>query len=245
MNEKELRTQYVDMAESYLGTKQGSGKYDEILEAYNSYLPHPRGYVMESGKPWCAAFVSAIAVMCDDTDIIPVECSCNEQIKLFKKFGRWEERDDYIPSPGDIIYYDWGDSGKGDNTGEADHVGIVVSAYDDDILAIEGNKGKDHVVGHRHVNVDGVYIRGFGLPDYAAKAGTTCQPDLPILQYGMTGEAVRSLQVLLDYRANAGLTVDGSFGPATLKAVKAFQEVVGIAVDGSVGPITWGRLING
>ena len=200
---------------------------------------------MESGKPWCACFVSAIAIMCDDTDIIPVECSCLEQVKLFQKFGRWEERDDYVPSIGDIIYYDWGDSKKGDCTGNPDHVGIVARVLDDDILVIEGNKGDEHTVAHRHVNVDGVYIRGYGLPNYAAKAATTCQPDLPILQYGMTGNAVRSLQVLLNFRINTTLDIDGSFGPKTLKAVKDFQDFVGIDIDGSVGPMTWGRLING
>lgn len=52
------------------------------------------------------------------------------------------------------------------------------------------------------------------------------------LRQGMTGNDVRWLQ----YKLN--ITVDGSFGPATLNAVKAYQKSKGLAVDGSVGPAT-------
>jgi peptidoglycan hydrolase-like protein with peptidoglycan-binding domain len=55
---------------------------------------------------------------------------------------------------------------------------------------------------------------------------------LRALRQGMTGNDVRYLQ----YKLN--ITVDGSFGPATEKAVKAYQKSKGLAVDGSVGPAT-------
>jgi hypothetical protein len=58
----------------------------------------------------------------------------------------------------------------------------------------------------------------------------------PVLQYGAKGDAVRELQKAI------GVAVDGSFGPATLKAVKDFQRKMGIAVDGSVGPATWAKI---
>lgn len=48
-------------------------------------------------------------------------------IDLYKKLNCWEENDAYVPSAGDVIMYDWQDSGAGDNTGAPDHVGIVVS----------------------------------------------------------------------------------------------------------------------
>lgn len=244
MTEYELRKAYVAKAESYLGVKQGSAKHEEIVATYNSYTPLPRGYKLTDKNPWCAAFDSACAIMLGLTDIIPVECSCNEQISLFQSMGRWEEHDDYVPSIGDLIYYDWQDKNKGDNHGAADHVGIIANVLDDDILVIEGNKGSDHIVGYRHVRVDGVYIRGFGLPDFAAKAGETCLAELPILKYGDKGESVKSLQTLINFRINAKLDIDGSFGPKTLNAVKAFQEYSGIAVDGSVGPMTWECLVT-
>jgi len=41
------------------------------------------------------------------------------------------------------------------------------------------------------------------------------------------------------------LVVDGIFGPATLAAVKAFQQGSGLVVDGIVGPLTWNALPDG
>jgi peptidoglycan hydrolase-like protein with peptidoglycan-binding domain len=35
---------------------------------------------------------------------------------------------------------------------------------------------------------------------------------------------------------------DGSFGPATLAAVKCMQTKLGVTADGSAGPITWGAM---
>ena len=59
------------------------------------------------------------------------------------------------------------------------------------------------------------------------------------------GDDVKRLQAGLKrvFPAYAGhLDVDGSYGPATEKAVKEFQRRVGIEVDGRVGPITRDRL---
>lgn len=40
-----------------------------------------------------------------------------EAIALFQALGSWVENDAYTPEPGDYIFYDWQDSGVGDNTG--------------------------------------------------------------------------------------------------------------------------------
>ncbi|GGO50714.1 hypothetical protein GCM10012287_31090 [Streptomyces daqingensis] len=60
---------------------------------------------------------------------------------------------------------------------------------------------------------------------------------------GATGDAVRAAQTQLNVYG-AGLEVDGSFGPATDKAVTDFQRAHGLAVDGSVGPQTWQALVG-
>ena len=60
-----------------------------------------------------------------------------------------------------------------------------------------------------------------------------------VLTYGSKGEDVRHLQAFL------GLATDGSFGPATLAAVKKYQASVGLAPDGSVGPLTWAKVDAG
>jgi hypothetical protein len=58
----------------------------------------------------------------------------------------------------------------------------------------------------------------------------------PVLRKGSKGQDVRNLQSLLR------ITVDGDFGPATEKAVKAFQKTSNLAADGIVGVYTWEAL---
>lgn len=59
---------------------------------------------------------------------------------------------------------------------------------------------------------------------------------------GSTGEQVKKLQRCLNYIMNSGLSVDGSFGPSTDKALRAFQKKYKLTVDGSCGPKTRAKL---
>lgn len=63
------------------------------------------------------------------------------------------------------------------------------------------------------------------------------------LKQGDQGDKVKALQRLLNGKG-AGLTVDGDFGPATARAVKAFQSANGLGVDGVVGPKTGAALAS-
>lgn len=73
-----------------------------------------------------------------------------------------------------------------------------------------------------------------------------CTVEVKILKKGSTGDSVKALQALLKgYGYNIGIYgVDGSFGPATDKAVRAYQKAKGLEVDGSVGPATWAKLLG-
>ena len=62
------------------------------------------------------------------------------------------------------------------------------------------------------------------------------------LRKGDKGDQVKRLQKCLNKIMNAGLKVDGSFGPSTEKAVKAFQKKYKLTVDGSVGPKTRAKI---
>ena len=166
--ESQARQHLVDCAQQWLGCNEADGSHKQIIDIYNSHTPLARGYKLKYTDSWCAAMVSAAAIAAGYTDKIPTECSCGQMVSLFAKAGRWVEDDAYVPSTGDIIFYDWDDIGTGDNTGWPDHVGIVVSVQDGAIKAIEGNK--DNVVGYRTIAVNGKGIRGYGAPDYASKA---------------------------------------------------------------------------
>lgn len=165
MTESEARKLFVDTAKSYLGYSESSGKHRQILAIYNSKLPLPRNYAVQPNDAWCATFVSAVAIRCGMANIIPRECSCFYQVEQFQKMERWQENDGYIPKSGDIIYYDWQDSGNGDNTGVPDHVGIVEYVENGTVVCvIEGNKNDS--VERRYIKVNGTCIRGYGLPDF-------------------------------------------------------------------------------
>lgn len=166
----------LTIARGYLGCKESNGSHKKIIDLYNSHKPLARSYKVKYTDSWCATFVSACAIKCGYTDIIPTECSCNQMINGFKKIGRWCEDDAHVPSTGDIIFYDWQDNGKGDNRGSSDHVGIVEKVENGKITVIEGNK--NDAVARRVLNVNGRYIRGFGCPAYDNTAHVTT----PIVQ---------------------------------------------------------------
>ena len=98
-------------------------------------------------------------------------------IDLYKAAGRWQENDAYVLSAGDVVFYDWQDTGKGDNTGYPDHVGLVCGVSDSTIKVIEGNK--NDAVEYRDLPVNGRYIRGYGLPDYKSMATEPEEPAAP------------------------------------------------------------------
>lgn len=154
----------VELARSCVGLKESDGSFRKIIDVYNSHKPLARGYKMKYTDAWCATFISYLSIECGYTDIVPTECGCERQIDLFKNLGEWVENDAYIPKEGDIIYYDWQDSGKGDNKGWSDHVGIVESCDGKTITVIEGNKNDS--VSRRCIGVDARYIRGFAVPRY-------------------------------------------------------------------------------
>ncbi len=166
--ELELRNKVVEVMRGWLGWSEANGKFKAIIDLYNTQRPLPRGYPVQYDDEWCATCVTAAGIQAGLHDIIFGECGCGKMIELYQAAGRWKENDAYRPEPGDIIMYDWQDTGKGDNTGGADHVGIVEKVVGSTITIIEGNKGE--AVARRTLAVNGRYIRGYCLPDYASKA---------------------------------------------------------------------------
>ena len=158
----------VQQAQSWLGYNEADGSHKQIIDVYNSHRPLARGYTVTYTDAWCATFVSAVSIKLGYTDIMPTECGCSKMIALYQNLGAWVEDDSRVPNPGDIIFYDWQDSGNGDNTGSADHVGIVESVNNGIITIIEGNYSNS--VKRRQLEVNGKNIRGYGVPKYDKKA---------------------------------------------------------------------------
>lgn len=266
MTELELRNLVVKTAKKYLGYKESDGSHRAIVDRYNAHKPLARGYKVRYTDAWCATFVSAVAIELGLTDIMPTECGCGQMIQLYYALGRWKESDSYKPEPGDIIMYDWDDNGTGDDTGWPEHVGIVTAVTGNSMTVIEGNY--NNAVGYRILKINGKYIRGYCLPDYASKAdevkqepvkspaapakpATTttkgeCEVKLNVLRKGSKGNDVKALQILLvgnGYPCGS-YGADGDFGSATYSAVTKFQKAKGLEVDGIVGANTWKNILG-
>ena len=158
------RQKIVNIMKGWLGAKQGDATHKEILRIYNDHRPLAQGYVVKTTDAWCMTTVSAAFIKAGLASLIPTECSCPRAIALMQTKGIWKEQDDYRPKPGDILFYDWQDSGIGDNRGVADHVGIVETVSGNAITILEGNMGGK--VGRRTITFNGKNIRGYGCPKY-------------------------------------------------------------------------------
>ena len=236
----------VEQAKAWLGLKESDGSFKVIIDTYNNHSPLARGVKMQYNWEWCATFVSAVAIKLGYTDIIPTECSCTKMISLLKKIGSWDERDNRVPLPGEIIFYNWEAPATGDDASDADHVGIVESVRNGIITVIEGNYSQS--VKRRTISVDHRYIRGYGVPKYDKEAKTTSDFMMSMnnLKKGSKGEDVKALQILLIGRGyscgNAG--ADGDFGGGTDSAVRKYQKANGLEVDGIVGKATMSSLLG-
>ncbi|NUL49334.1 N-acetylmuramoyl-L-alanine amidase [Cellulosimicrobium funkei] len=114
----------------------------------------------------------------------------------------------------------------------------------------------DRIIAHRDVPGaqtlccgDAFYGKLSALRDEVASAlangvdgGSGASGDYPTVRLGDKGDAVRRVQVTLDVIGHDPGAADGVFGPATEKALRAYQSSLGTGVDGIAGPRTWGAL---
>ena len=220
---------------------------------YNGHSPLARSYKVKYTDSWCATFVSACAIKCGATDIIPTECSCGNMITLMKNKGIWIEDDNITPKAGDIIMYDWD---KKD--GWPEHVGIVEKVSGKTITVIEGNKSD--AVGRRTITVGNASIRGYGRPKYKAETTSTSTATTPkktitvdgywgkdttkLAQrvFGTEVDGIVSNQYSAYKSQNSGLLIESwdfeSKPSGYSPLVKAIQKWCGATQDGHIGPDT-------
>ena len=100
-----------------------------------------------------------------------------------------------------------------------------------------------YATGPAYVNAIMNLISTYNLTQYDVEGSTVISKVCPYpepsknIKKGSRGIEVKWLQWYLN-RAGYKLAVDGSFGPTTEKAVKAFQQINKLTVDGIVGPKT-------
>lgn len=239
----------VEQAKAWLGRNEADGTHKHIIDVYNAHKPLARGYKVKYTDAWCATFVSAVAIQLGYTDIIPTECSCTKMIELLKKIGAWEENDARVPVPGDILFYDWQDDGKGDNKGAPDHVGYVEKVSSNTITIIEGNY--KNAVTRRPVEINQIYIRGYGVPKYDKENKPATKPE----SKGNSAVLAWQKAAIADGYKFPKYGADGEWGAECVavakKAVvkkrviytnknltKIVQKAVGVTVDGLCGKNT-------
>lgn len=134
----------VDLALSQVGQRGGQ--------------PYWSWYGFSSRVEWCATFVSWVANEFGliESGELPKFAYCPTGATWFIQRGRWHGRN-YVPDPGDVIFFDW----NGD--GVTEHVGIVERVEGNTIYTIEGNSGD--VVRARSYQVGSGLIFGYGSLD--------------------------------------------------------------------------------
>ena len=152
------RSSVVSTAVSWLGCKESNKSNKPIVDLYNSNM----GTNFSYKTPWCAIFVSAVAIKSGTTSIIVRGSYCPSVINAYKnskvsnyKYGAGAS---YVPKAGDVIFFDW------NRNGVPDHTGLVASVSGNTIKTIEGNYSD--AVGYRTFSVGYRYVQGYGLPNY-------------------------------------------------------------------------------
>ena len=143
-------------AQSWVGCKESNGSHKKIIDVYNGY--NPASGKIGYGTPWCAAFVSAVAIKTGNTAVIPVHSYCPSMLSLFaeKTYNK-----KYTPKGADVIFFDW-------NFNKVpDHVGMVEKTVGDNVTTIEGNYSD--AVKRRTFKKGYSLLLAYGLPNYTVR----------------------------------------------------------------------------
>ena len=150
----EYAADVLAIAKSQLGYRESTRNYivteDNEMKGYTRY---GAWYGIPYGD-WCAMFVS-FCLHYAGVEEMPLDANCPNWVKALQEQDLYQTHWDYIPQPGDIIFFDW------ENDGRANHVGIVEEVIDTDVVTIEGNSG-DRVTKNKYELHDD-RIAGYGV----------------------------------------------------------------------------------
>lgn len=234
-------------------------KYARDLDAIGFYNGKKQGYA------WCDTFNDwmfvktfgvdeALRLLCQPQKSLGA--GCNYSAQYYQSKGQWYK----TPQVGDQIFF------KSASYAYA-HTGLVVGVDATTVYTVEGNtSGASGVIANgggvckKSYPLNYTNIVGYGRPEYTA-AEKAEQPEAvkpmptPVtdkyinmkvrqLKKGMTGNDVKTLQILLNGYNFACGSVDGDFGAKTEYALKQFQTKFKLGADGIAGNNTWTKLLS-
>lgn len=213
------------------GTNNYTKYGKEMHQLYPSVMDYPASWC-DSFIDWCFykayGVTNAKGLLGGDFNDYTVASA-----QLYKNKGAWYTSN---PKVGDQIFFK--------NSTRIHHTGLVYAVDSKYVYTIEGNtSGGSTVIANGGAVCKKKYlltnskIAGYGRPKYDVVAKNPYTEPTTTLKSGAKGEGVKWLQWELN-QSGAKLTIDGSFGPATLAAVKAYQKSHNLTVDGIVGPAT-------
>lgn len=157
----------LDVAASYIGVKG-----DHNIFNYWYWVTYTRAYTYDPGTPWCAAFMSYVAMKAG------LKCKYSASAAAFAtQFERIPVEKEHLVRKGDFVIFNW--DGR-TSTDWADHIGIVewsTIAKDGKFGTIEGNTGNGVEGQVLRMNRDNwsTYFTAFYRPKYDAASGTTAR----------------------------------------------------------------------
>ena len=161
------RADIVNVARSQIGYHEGNSANDyagENMSGTNNYTEYNHSYYGNNTHvAWCAIFVSWCARRAGiSTSVISNAsvASPNGKDAQFKNLTYYA-KGAYTPKAGDLIFFDW------DQSGNFDHVGIVYNVTSKRVYTIEGNR--DDAVAQKDYALTYAGIKGYGIPKYSGE----------------------------------------------------------------------------
>jgi hypothetical protein len=217
--------------------------FEGYKEKENKHNLFGTWYEMDS-EPWCGMFVSAVlhwvgVPLAVETD--KGYAYCPAAVDYFKSQGKFKNS---TPLPGDIVFYDW----NGDGT--ADHTGLVIRNFDNEISAIEGNTSDGDPSDGGTVQIKNrnkSLILGYSTPPYnhvplknsEIAKGVPPAP-LRVITVGIKSAFLPLWRKQMIERGYQMRTTDtDQFKDDDKKILMSFQEEKGLDSDGELGLQSW------
>ena len=182
--------------------------------------------VSGSAYPWCCAFIWWVFRECGASRLFfngKKSAYCPTVEAWGKAEGLTVERSK--GKPGDIVLFDF--YGKG----LSGHIGIIEKVVGNKYQTIEGNTSSTS-------DDNGGAVMRRTRPLSVVRCIIRPEYDKEVAPLDTSPDNVKEVQKYLNAEINAGLDVDGDYGPLTKKAlIKYWQKIVGgLTVDGLFGP---------